>query len=357
MIPRNTSKLGINLLIWFFTPDYGQVMFWLAGASNYLWIITPILMMILVFRKYSINKNVFKNNLFNAFIIFILGILAGWSSENGSAGMLVILTLYIIYFYFNNIKMSKYIISGYIGSLIGYILLITAPGILVRKASEEAAVHTSIIFRVFMITYFWIAFLFAIFIILAIVYFLGKRYFDFKKNNSAYQSAIFIIASFGAAFCMLAAPTSPERTWFYVVVYIVIAIGILYEKFDFEAMAIKDKANVMLRRLVLSVIIISSCNFIVMYLDTVMSTYEILVQTRQREQYILAEKAKGNLDISTPIISHKYPLLAHHDALYGLSDITQDKKHYANVFLSRYYGIKSIASSVAPPSQRGQTPV
>lgn len=326
-------------------------MFWLSGSSNYLWIITPILIMILIFRKYLINQAAIRNNIVNAFIIFIIGVLAGWSSENGSAGMLVILTLYIVYYYFNNIQMSKYIISGYIGSLIGYGLLITAPGILVRKATEEATVHTYIIFRIFMIAYFWIAFLFAIFIILAIVYFLGKRYYDFKKNNSVYQAVIFVIASFGAAFCMLAAPTSPERTWFYVVVYIIIAIGIFYEKFDFEVSNVDIKAKLMLRRLVLSVIVISSCNFVVMYLDTVMSTYEIMVQTKAREQYILSEKAKGNLDISTPVLSHKYPLLAHHDALYGLSDITEDKNHYANISVCRYYGIRSIVGIPAKEKQ------
>lgn len=54
--------------------------------------------MILIFEKYSINQEVIKDNLFTALIIFLLGVLAGQSSENGSAGMLVILTLYIAYF-------------------------------------------------------------------------------------------------------------------------------------------------------------------------------------------------------------------------------------------------------------------
>jgi hypothetical protein len=224
--------------------------------------------MILIFRKYSINSKIIKNNIFNAFIILIIGILAGWSSENGSAEMLVILTLYLMYYYFNNIKFSKYIISGYIGSLIGYALLIGAPGNFVRKTVEQSAVNTSII--------------------------------------------------------------------------LIITIGILYDKFDFEAVNIEKNTILMLRRLVLSVTIFASCNFIVMYLDTSMSTYEIRVQTKQREQYILSEKAKGNLDISVPIISHKYPLLSEHDELHGLSDITTDNNNNVNKAVSQYYGINSI---------------
>ncbi|WP_297424208.1 DUF6056 family protein [Clostridium sp.] len=343
--------IGINLLIWFFTPNYGQVMFWLSGSSNYLWLITPILIMILIFRKYSINQNIIKNNLVNTIMIFILGILAGWSSENASAGMLVVLTLYLAYYYINNIKISKYIISGYIGSLIGFIFLIGAPGAYVRKAVEESAVNTTIVFRIFMITYFWVNFVLGMFIILAIVFFIGRRYFNLKKNNSVYQSIIFVIASLGAAYGMIAAPTSPERTWFCIVVYLTISIGILYEKFDFEVINLKKNTIFMLRRLVLAVIIFASCNFMVMYLDTIMSTYEILTQTKEREQYILSEKAKGNLDISTVIMSHKYPLLAHHDALYGLDDITPDPNHFSNKAVAQYYGLKSIIGIPAKEKQ------
>jgi hypothetical protein len=125
-------------------------------------------------------------------------------------------------------------------------------------------------------------------------------------------------------------------------VFLIIAIGILYDKIDFKAVNVEKNTIMMLRRLVLCVTIFASCNFIVMYLDTSMSTYEIRVQTKQREQYILSEKAKGNLDISVPIISHKYPLLSEHDALHGLSDITTDSNNNVNKVVSQYYGINSI---------------
>lgn len=302
--------VGIHLLIWFFTPDYGQVMFWLSGSCNYLWLITPILIMILIFRKYSINQNIIKNNIFNMIIIFILGIFAGWSNENAGSGMLVVLTLYILYYYFNNIKITKYIISGYIGSLIGYILLIIAPGNFVREAAEQSTVNTSLLFRIFMITYFFVMFLFGMFIIFSIIFFIGKRYFNLKKNNSIYQSLIFIVASICSAYCMIASPTSPERTWFCVVVYMTISI----------------------------------CIFLVMYLDTSLATFEILSQTKARESYILSEKAKGNLDITTPEIYHKYPLLSEHDGLHGLSDITTDPNHFVNKALCKFYGINSIVA-------------
>lgn len=336
--------IGIHLLIWFFTPDYGQVMFWLSGSCNYLWLITPILIMVLIFRKYSINQNIIKNNIFNMLLIFIIGIFAGWSNENAGAGMLVVLTLYIVYYYFNNIKIPKYIISGYIGSLIGYILLIIAPGNFVREAAEQSTVNTSLIFRIFMITYFFVMFLFGMFIIFSIIFFIGKRYFNLKKDNSIYQSLIFIAASICSVYCMIASPTSPERTWFCVVVYMTISIGIIYNNFDFIDVSLKKESIIMIRRLVASVTTISICIFLVMYLDTSLATFEILSQTKARESYILSEKAKGNLDITTPEIYHKYPLLSEHDGLHGLSDITTDPNHFVNKALCKFYGINSIVA-------------
>lgn len=119
----------------------------------------------------------------NILIIFLLGVLVGWVNENSSVGMFVILILYIIYFYFNNVYMFKYIISGYVGSLIGFFLLVIVLGVVVRKSIEELEIYFLFIFKFFMIFYFWVMYLFVVFIILVIVFLVGKRYFDFKKNN------------------------------------------------------------------------------------------------------------------------------------------------------------------------------
>lgn len=343
--------IAIHLLIWFFTPDYGQVMFWLSGSCNYLWLITPVLIMILIFRKYSINQNIIKDNIINILVIFILGIFAGWSNENAGAGMLVVLTLYLTYYYFNNIQMPKYILSGYIGSLIGYSLLIIAPGNFAREVAEQSIVHTSLIFRLFMITYFFVMFLLGMFIILSIVFWIGKRYFNLKKDNSIYQSLIFIVASIGSAYSMIASPTSPERTWFCIVVYMAIAIGVIYDKFDFTDGTIKEETIFMIRRLTASVTTLSMCIFLVMYLDTSLATFEILSQTKERENYILSERAKGNMDIMTPEIYHKYPLLSEHDGLHGLSDITTDPNHFVNRAVCDYYGINSIVAITVDDKQ------
>ncbi len=340
--PDVSLYIGINLIIWFFTPDYGQVMFWISGACNYLWAMTPILIMILFYRRHFFGESIIKNKVLSSFILGIVGLIAGWASENGSAGMLVILTLYLIYYYINKIHISMDIILGYIGSLIGFALLILAPGNAVRKIAEQSSVHTTILFRFFMITYFFVMFLGGIFILLSLVTFIGNKYFGANKNKSIINMFIFVFASICSAYCMIASPTSPERTWFCIVVYLTIGIGIIYSNFDFQSKVIDKLTITMLRRIFISITGISLCIFSVMYMDTVLATYEIKVQTKTREECILSEKSKGNVDIVTPIISHKYPLLSNHDALYGLDDITTDSNHFTNKAVCKYYGINSI---------------
>ncbi len=83
-------------------------------------------------------------------------------------------------------------------------------------------------------------------------------------------------------------------------------------------------------------------------LDTILYSREIKVQTAQREAYILEQKEKGNMDIRVPIISHKYPLRAKHDALTGLSDIQEDPSYWINESLAYYYGVHSITGYSQP---------
>lgn len=81
--------------------------------------------------------------------------------------------------------------------------------------------------------------------------------------------------------------------------------------------------------------------------DTMICSYEITVQTRQREIYIVEQKEKGNFDITVPVITHKYPLRSQHDALAGLSDIREDPSFWMNQVLADYYGVRTITGKVS----------
>lgn len=351
--------IGIHLLIWICVPDYGQVMFWVCGSSNYLWSAIPILGMILMFRSDEYAAKNQKVDMISvqdqkmsiitglkhiAFMVisFCLGVLAGWSLENASAGMLAILTLYLIYYKINHIKLRGYMISAYLGGLIGFIVLIVAPGNYVRAESDS--VQLSLLFKVFMISYFWIAYMMILCALYIVSILVAKAYFQDHKKLQIMQSIFFVLGALGAAYCMVAAPTSPERTWFIVVVFGIIAVGMIYSQWElFVSEDNRQYTTInLIRRIVVSIISVTAIYCAVMWADTAIATYEIKSQTNARNDYILSEVEKGNKEVDVPIISHKYPLLANHDALFGLSDIQEDENYWINQSLARYYGLNKL---------------
>lgn len=323
---------GIHIMLWLCVPDYGQVMFWMCGSANYLWTTIPILGMIYMFRKYSCSNGMTVQNPFWGIFTFVLGMTAGCGMENSSAGMIVILTFYLVYFHFYlKIRIRLPIICGYAGSMIGFCFLILAPGNQERLQSSESL---SLLFKFFVINYYWITFV-GILCILFIVLFFESKHMRIYYKQSGLQAGIFGVSAVFSAYCMLAAPTSPERTWFIVCIYMVCANGIIFSHLK-PGMTGKVKKGIVLFTAGLFVIMFVSM------MDTMISSYEITVQTKEREHYILEQKAQGNMDIITPVITHKYPLRSHHDALTGLSDIQEDSSFWVNQVLADYYGVHSI---------------
>lgn len=331
---RLSTFLGIHLLLWFTIPDYGQIMFWLCGSSNYLWTILPILGIIVLFRKHSADSILSHNSGLTSLGMLILGLLAGMGMENSSAGMLVIVTLYMIYYKLHRIPISLEVVAGYVGSVIGFLFLVLAPGNQVRKELSDDNYQLSMIFKVAMTTYFGIMFMMGIIVLIAVMFVLSKKNRSGKDICSNWESGIFIFGSLTAAYSMVAAPTMPERTWFSPILYAIIAAGILYESLD--------RRTKLVRRIVSIFVIFFFVQFAVMWTDTLVCTYELKTQTMWREKEIIRQKAEGKENISIPVISYSYPFLSKHDALSGLSDIKADSQYWINQSIADYYQVKSV---------------
>lgn len=327
--------IAIHIMLWMCVPDYGQVMFWMCGSANYLWTNIPILGMIYLYRKYSYSHEMTVQHPFWGIFTFLLGIVAGCGIENSSAGMIVILTSYLVYYHFYlKIKIRLPILCGYVGSLIGFGFLVFAPG---NQERLQASESLSLLFKFFVINYYWVTFV-GILCILLLVLFYESRHKRICYKKSGLQAGIFTVSAVFSAYCMLAAPTSPERTWFIVCIYMVCANGIIFAHLKSELAGNIKKGMILFTAGLFFITFVSM-------LDTMISSYEITVQTKEREHYILEQKAQGNMDIITPVITHKYPLRSHHDALTGLSDIQTDPSFWINQVLADYYGVHSITGS------------
>ena len=123
--------LLIHFILWFIIPVFGQSFIWLVGSCNYLWTTVIILYFLWLYRR-----NTLSEKWYNLLFMFILGLLAGWTNENTSAGLIAILVFSLI---INKVETKKFELSktrlfGIIGTLAGFIIMICAPGNYIRSA-------------------------------------------------------------------------------------------------------------------------------------------------------------------------------------------------------------------------------
>ena len=130
-------------LICFLTKGLGEKYIWLSGSVNYLWTTTS--MLVVMYFYYKIFEKDEKLQKYQIPIFLIFSFFAGWSQEN----VAFVLGSYIIIIGLSNLKKFKgysvkekaTIITGIILFVIGALLLIFAPGNLVRMGTNETGLQ------------------------------------------------------------------------------------------------------------------------------------------------------------------------------------------------------------------------
>ena len=118
--------LLIQVALWEISPAFGQTNLWMCGACNYLWASLGCLAFLLPWRYYL--QKPFSSGKGMVIGMAAAGLFAGWLSENTSAGMLVCLVLCIAFLIWQKQKVPAWMISGFVGALAGFVILIAAPG-------------------------------------------------------------------------------------------------------------------------------------------------------------------------------------------------------------------------------------
>jgi multisubunit Na+/H+ antiporter MnhF subunit len=275
----------INLAIWFLEPVFGDTILWITGAANYLWGTFFILLFLLPYRLYEGKKlNTCKQAIYPV-LAFLFGLLAGWTNENTAIAMIFIVILFLFYFRSHKWQIPVWAIVGLIGAIIGFVIMIIAPGNYARGGDSMSLSLYTIGYRLFMwtLTFFYYSgnpLLISLLLIILYSHFPGKN----KKENT---KLIFIygIAAIVAVYAMLVSPSFPRRALFGAVTFLIIASGICIYNFDYK--------NSFLKQIKLSVIFIALIGFIfTFYLSSKdLNSYRNMVT--QREETIKKAKSQG----------------------------------------------------------------
>lgn len=116
----------IYLSLWEISPVFGQTNLWMCGSCNYLWATAGCLAFLLPWRYYLQRPFTARRRM--AVGMALAGLLAGWLSENTSAGMLVCLVLCLAVVLRREHRAPLWMGTGLAGALAGFVILIAARG-------------------------------------------------------------------------------------------------------------------------------------------------------------------------------------------------------------------------------------
>ncbi len=317
----------IHFCIYFLTPVFGQDCIWLIGSCNYLWTTVIILLFLLFYR----NKENKKDKIWLVIAMFLLGIISGWTNENTSFG-LIIITLLSIIVNKGKEKIPKYKISGLVGTIIGFIVMIAAPGNYIR--SEKFVDESSIIIKLIKRTINCTTGIIQYVPILVVATIILITIYIYKKKKIDKRVYIYLIGAFLTVYAMALSPTFPERSWFGVVVFILIAI--MTPLYNIESF------HKIYKYILIDLVLILSFFYIGDYLILVKDIYELKTTWDYRIEQINEGKKEGKKDFEF----YEYYSLNKKSPVYGLADINLEAHDWPNDAIELYYELDSVKRKV-----------
>ena len=315
----------VFMSIFLFVPFFGQTILWETGSCNYLWMMTIILQFLLFFRN---NSNI------NPFLLFLLGILAGWSNENTGGACIMIAIMLTIYHYFSNKKINKSLVFGIAGACIGFLILVLAPGNAIRAA--DYANSNTLIYNLDHETIALID-VYREGLLLLIISYLFFVAIGKKEKNIIIVSFIYFLAALADVAAILLSPSQMlwDRSMFGSPVLMIIAAGIALYNLNF-----KEKLNVYLIYAISSIMLVTT---VFNYGEAVIDLTYTAYQDKKRNDYIIEQKNNGNL---YPIVNElDSEFYTRYNARYGIGDIAPYKSCFVNILYADTFGFNEITST------------
>lgn len=286
-------------LIFFLQPAFGETCLWLTGSANYTWSTLIILLFLLPYRLY--RGSVKKNNYLMSFLMLLFGIIAGWTNENTAVAQIVLILLFLFIFRINKFKIPLWAITGLIGCLIGYVIMIIAPGngVRIETLGLDASLNILNLIKNFIFSTIQFIQSLGIFNLFGFIMLL---LFSTYSTNKDFQirtlslSLIYLIATLVCLYVMIFSPIFPPRSWFGIVTFNIIAVGIIIHNLDYP--------NILIKQLRLGVLLF----FFFFYCATYYEAYSDVIHMRniwKEREKIIEEKGQTEKEILFKIEKNK----------------------------------------------------
>lgn len=321
----------ISMGLWISLRAYGEVIFNVISSANYLFTTTLILIFILPYRL-SFEKNNLENNIVYIIPMFILGILAGWCNENTSFAINFCIFLLLIY-QFKNKSLINYLVAGFIGSVIGFALLVFSPGNEVRLENMQGRGFNFLnhLDEAIVIILESISIQFILLITLIyILYKIRERMLHLDRMPQYMGSMFLLSIGIVSALIMIASPNVPARSFTPYTTFSIAAI------LGFVKIFLDRDENILPTKVMNIIGYSFALYFILTAINTILAYRQAYIDQLGREYEIVRQldTHQTNLVVS--------PFNVKNSKYVFIGDIQGDVNHWSNKILSSFYNIKSI---------------
>ena len=325
----------IEAALWEVSPAFGQTNLWMCGACNYLWASLGLLAFLLPWRYYL--QQPFSARPRMAVGMALAGVLAGWLSENGSAGMLVCLVLCIWWLLARRKRVPAWMWSGLGGAVAGFVILIAARGNYNRASffNDYESVLTRYAVRFFnclnMLKDHALPLLFFFAAAFALL--------CFQRRTAGIQALVWplmlLLGGLAANFAMILSPDYYERSTHAPFTFLTAAC----------AACLAALSGPTLRR---GLTCAAACLGIVCGIHALEAGYDIAsysVMYRTRDALLKEEVATlGDEAAGASLVTYAIEPYTHWCAAYGLPDIREYSGDSLGLGRARWYGVASITA-------------
>jgi len=309
--------LSAFMLIWYFTPDYGQVFLWLDGSCNYSWAIFFSLVFLYPYFRLYTKAEAFPKS-WAAIAFLVVSPLAGAYSESASCAMLFMAFCFLVLSRIRHKKTPLILVIGFVLACAGFLYMMTSP---IEASAKAVFSPGQVLFNfnyIFMSFRYYQAGIYCIFaavlalalmlkadkerIILAVLFFAG----------GFVSAAVFSFSSYfpPRALCPISC---------YTTLAIILLVSALWDKGEQQKLGIAAA--------VMGTLFIFE---LVTGVYDIARTYD---QSVQREAIVAQAKAQGENHVALPA----YDTLTKYSAPYGLEDVHEYSGNWVNMNMAKYY--------------------
>lgn len=336
------------MLIWWCIPEFGQSFLWVTGSSNYLYGVLIILIFLIPYRRYLENIEYKSTILLEIVLILkmgVFGVIAGWTNENMSIALIFIELCFLVAYRIQRKAWKLWMLSGIIGTVIGCIIMLTAPAQNARLqavggmggAKEFVIRGIHITMNLFdfllpiLILFLFLAYRLNVKKVVSVTLSKKEMLITFIKRN--FITIIYGLGAMVSIYSMVAVPVFAGRAWSGPIILCCITLGTLHDRVEKETDSFSSFYHILLLFLGIS--------FLFTYGEALVYIKRTYQANQERIVSINQQKSEGRTEIMLPVIFGYTKYTCYSDKLSD-GDLSPYQDYWGNIIIARYYDVETI---------------